>query len=39
MYLPSINANPSQYIDGYLTNKYNIGTAMRERSITNADNV
>jgi hypothetical protein len=37
--LPDIDADLSQYIDGYLTIKYHLDTTTREKPVMNVDDV
>ena len=39
IHLPNVDADSSQYINSYLTRKYNINTATREKSVMNVDDV
>ena len=37
--LPDIDADLSQYINGYLTTKYNLDTTTREKPVMNVDDI
>lgn len=39
IYLPDIDADLSQYINGYLTTKYNLDTTTREKPVMNVNDI